>query len=185
MIHCMTTDQMNDSGRHGHKQNFAKSHCKLKTWAKFATERLHTMSAHVMFFLRYLLMLPLKVIVLLVGLFPAGKNNAMPVGIVPQVKVNCCFFPLAVYPNLQYSKCYLNKNSSSHPSLPYIRRYPSMPRNSIVVLLPILASSSDDERIASLINASIPGDLHLATRPKHTPFPLRAHHRPDDTQFDK
>ena len=66
------------------------------------------MSAHVMFFLRYLLMLPLKVIVLLVGVFPAGKNNAMPVGIVPQVKVNCCFFPMAAYPNLQYSKCNLN-----------------------------------------------------------------------------
>ena len=59
-----------------------------------------------------------------------------------------------------------------------------MPRNSIVVLLPILANSSDDERIASLINASIPGDQHLARRTKHTPFPLQPHHRPDDTQFD-
>ena len=104
MIHCMTTIQMNDSGRHGHKQNFAKSHFKLKAWAKFATERLHTMSAHVMFFLRYLLMLSLKVIVLLVGVFPTSKNKAMPVGIVPQVKVNCCFFPITPYPNLQYCK---------------------------------------------------------------------------------
>ena len=91
-------------GHSDHKRIFSKSHFELKTWAKFATERLHTMSAHVMFFLRYLLMLSLKVIVLLVGVFPTSKNKAMPVGIVPQVKVNCCFFPITPYPNLQYCK---------------------------------------------------------------------------------
>ena len=59
-----------------------------------------------------------------------------------------------------------------------------MPRNSIVVHLPIPANSSDDERIGSLITASIPGILHLPKRTKHMPSPLRTHHTPDDTQFD-
>ena len=54
--------------------------------------------------LRYLLMLPLTVIVLLVEVFSTGTNYVIPVGFVPTGHNEKLLFPITAYPNLQSCK---------------------------------------------------------------------------------
>ena len=104
MIPCTTMDQMNDSGRQSPQTTF----CQMTFRTQHLGEVRHREIAHNVgtcdVSLRYLLMLPLTVIVLLVRVFSTGTNDVIPVGFVPTGHNEKLFFPITAYPNLQYCK---------------------------------------------------------------------------------